>query len=82
MLIKLLLVAALSISISCFAQSGDGKSKSLIDTNQQTQSSTGTNQQNPSSQSDSLKKRNSQATQDANSEKKPSMVELCRNSTC
>lgn len=83
MLIKLFMVVALSLSVSCFAESGGNQSKSLLDTNQQTPSSSDTNQQSQSSKSDALiKKRNAQSTEDSNSEKKPPMVEYCRQHLC
>lgn len=83
MLMKIFLAAALSLSVSCFADSGEGQSKSLIDTNQQTQSSSDTNQQSQSSKSDSLiNKRDAQSTEDSNSEKKPPMIEYCRQHLC
>ena len=83
MLIKIFMVVVLSLSVSCFAESGGNQSKSLIDKNQQTQSSSDTNQQSQPSQSDSLvKKRDSQSTEGSNSEKKPSMIEYCRQHTC
>lgn len=77
------MVVVLSLSVSCFAESGRNQPKSLIDTNQQTQLSSDTNQQSKSSQSDSLiKKGDSQSTKDSNSEKKPSMIDYCRKHTC
>ncbi len=83
MLIKLFMVVALSLSVSCFAESGSSQSKSLIDKNQQTQSSSDTSQQSQSSKSDSLmKKRDAQSTEDPNSKKKPPMVEYCRRHPC
>ena len=70
---KIFLTVILSLSVSCFAESGGSRSKSLIDTNQQSQSS----------QSDSLiKKRDSQSAEGSNSEKKPSMIDYCRKHTC
>lgn len=80
---KIFLTVMLSLSVSCFAESGGSQSKSLIDTNQQTQSSTDPNQQSSqSSQSSLLKKRDSQSPEDSTSEKKPSMVDYCRKHTC
>ncbi len=77
------MVAVLSLSVSCFAESGGNQSKSLIDANQQTQSSSDTSQQSQSSKSDSLiKKRDAQSTEDSNSKKKPPMIEYCRQHLC
>lgn len=82
MLIKLfLVVAVLSLNVSCFAESGN-KSKLLIDPNQQKQSSTDPNQQTQSSQSDSsTKKGDSQGTQKSGPDK-PSMKEYCKKHLC
>lgn len=78
MLIKFFLAAILSLSVSCFADSGADKSKSSTDSKQQTQSS-----QSSSSTSDSsAKKGSSPSTQDSNTDKKPSMVDYCKKHTC
>ncbi|PXW91291.1 hypothetical protein C8R34_101203 [Nitrosomonas sp. Nm84] len=83
MLIKLFMVVALSLSVSCFAESGSNQSKSLIDTNQQTQSSSDTGQSPQSSKSDSLmKKRDAQSTEDPDSKKKPPMIQYCKEHLC
>ncbi len=83
MLIKLFLAAVLSISVSCFAESGGGELKSLIDTSQQIQSSKNASQKTESSSSDSLKKEGeSQSTQGTNPKEKPSMIEYCRENPC
>lgn len=83
MLIKFFLAVVLSLSVSCFADSGGEQSKLLIDKNQQTPSATNTDQQTRSSKPDALiKKRDSQSTEDSNPGKKPSMIEYCRNFTC
>ncbi|AEJ01911.1 hypothetical protein Nit79A3_2123 [Nitrosomonas sp. Is79A3] len=78
MLIKIFLAAALSLSVSCFAEPGGDKSKSSSDSNQQTQSS-----QSGSSTSDpSTTKESSQPTQDSKTDKKPPMVDYCQKNTC
>lgn len=77
------MVVALSLSVSCFAESGSSQSKSLIDKNQQTQSSSDTNQQPQSSKSDALmKKRDAESTEDFKSKKKSPMIEYCQQHLC
>lgn len=73
MLIKIFLVAALTFSISCFAESAGDKSKLSFDSDQQKQTS-------PSDSSTT--KENSQAPQDSKQTKKPAMVEYCKKNTC
>lgn len=83
MLIKILLAAALSLSVSCFAEPGGDKSKSSTDSNQQTQSSQPGSSTSDSSTSDSsATKGSSQSNQDSNTDKKPSMIDYCRKHTC
>ena len=78
MLIKIFLAAALSLSVSCFAEPGGDKSKSPTDSNQQQQAS-----QSGSSTSDpATTKENPQPTQDSNADKKPPMVDFCKKNTC
>lgn len=74
MLIKLFLAVVLSLSVSCFAESGADKSKSSTDSNQQTQTS--------QSGSLSTTKKDTQVIEDPNKDKKPSMVDYCRKHTC
>lgn len=73
MLIKIFLAIAMSLSVSCFAQSGADNSKSSTDSKQQTQTS---------QSSSPTKKENSQTTEDSEKDKKPSMVDYCRKHTC
>lgn len=86
MLAKILLIVALSLSVSCFAESGGNKSRRLLDSNDQRHSSTDTNQQKQQKQQQhsdpSTKKRDSQSTQEHSSDTKPSMVDYCREHTC
>ena len=83
MLAKILLIIALSLSISCFAESGGNKSRRILDSNDQRHSSTDTSQQKQQQHSDpSTKKRDSQSTQERSSDTKPSMVDYCREHTC
>jgi len=73
MLIKIFLAIAMSLSVSCYAESGSDKSKPSTDSNQQA----------PTSQSSSsTTKENSQTTQDSEKGKKPPMVEYCKKHTC
>lgn len=78
MLIKIFLAAALSLSVSCFAEPGGDQSKSSTDSNQQTQ----TSQSGSSTSAPSTTKGSSQPTQDSNTDKKPSMVDYCKEHTC
>lgn len=83
MLIKLFLAIVLSISVSCFAESRGGELKSLIDTSQQTQSSTNASQKTESSSSDSIKKEGeSQSPQGTSPNPPPTMIEYCRENPC
>jgi len=73
MRIKILLTAVLSLSISCFAESGGEKTKSSAESNQQAQSL----------QSDlSIAKEDSQSTPNPKAGKKSSMVDFCKKNTC
>ena len=74
MLIKLFLAVVLSLSVSCFAESGADKSKSSTDSNQQTQTS------QPSASSTT--KKDAQVVEDPDKDKKPPMIEYCRKHTC
>jgi hypothetical protein len=78
MLIKIFLAAALSLSVSCFAEPGGFKSKSSTDSNQQTQ----TSQPGSSTSDPSTTKESSQPAQDSNADKKPSMVDFCKKNPC
>lgn len=83
MLIKLFLAAVLSLSVSCYADSGNSQPKKLLDSSQLKKSSTDSNQNSQSTPSStSAKKTESQSSQDGNQDNKPPMVEYCRNSTC
>ena len=83
MLIKLFLAAVLSLSVSCYAESGSDQSKKLLDFSQLKKSSTDINQSSQSSPSSTTaKKTESQSSQDGSEDKKPSMIEYCRNHTC
>ncbi len=83
MLVKILLIIALSLSVSCFAESEGNKSRRLLDTNHQRHPSTDTSQQQQQQHADpSTNKRDSQSTQERNSDTKPSMVDYCREHTC
>lgn len=77
MLIKIFLAIAMSLSVSCFAESGSNNSKSSTDSNQQTPAS----QLNLSTTKENTKE-NSQATQDPEKDKKPSMADYCKKHTC
>ncbi|MCE7915112.1 MAG: hypothetical protein DYH15_10640 [Nitrosomonas sp. PRO4] len=83
MLEKILLIIALSMSVSCFAESGSNKSRPLLEPNQQTHSSSSPSQQKQQPNSDSsTKNKDSQATQEHNTGPKPSMIDYCRNNPC
>lgn len=80
---KILLIIALSVSVSCFADSGGNKSRPLLEPNQQPHSSPSTSQQKQQPNLDtSTNKKDSQATQEQNTGTKPSMIEYCRNNPC
>lgn len=78
MLIKIFLVAVMSLSISCFAEPGGDQLKSSTDSNQQIQ----TPQSSSPTSDSSTTKGSSQSTQDPNTDKKPSMIDYCRKHTC
>lgn len=85
MLTKVLLIAALSFSISCFADSTKNTSNSSTDSNKLILPI----QSDQSNQSDSsTKKQTSQSTEGTNSKQEPSpkkqspMIEYCRNHPC
>lgn len=73
MLIKIVLAAALSLSVSCFAESGGDKSKLSTDSSPKTQTS------QPES---STTKGSAQPAQDSSADKKPSMVDYCKKHPC
>ncbi len=83
MLIKLFLAAVLSLSVSCFAESGGDQPKQLLDSSQLKNSSSNTSLTPQSSSSNaSAKKAESQSLQDDSQDKKPPMVDYCRKHTC
>ncbi len=83
MLKKLFLIALLSLSVSCFADSNGNKSKSLMDSNQQIPSLSDSKQQKQApQQGSSEQKEDHQSSQGSNPPKKPSMIEYCREHTC
>ena len=73
MLKKIILAAALSLSVSCFAQTGGDKAKPATDSSPKTQTA------QPDS---SATKENSQPAQDSGADKKPDMVDYCKKHTC
>ncbi len=83
MLIKLFLAAVLSLSVSCYAESGKDQPKKLLDSSQLKNSSTDSSQSSQSaSSSASAKKAESQSSQDVGEDKKPSMIQYCQEHTC
>lgn len=73
MLLKILLAAIISISVSCFAETGDDKTKSST-----SEKSTVTT----SSPDAPTPKENSGSSPAVSSDKKPSMVDYCKKHTC
>ncbi len=83
MLIKLFLAAVLSLSVSCYAESGSDQPKKLLDSSQIKKSSTDTGSSTQSAPpSASAKKAESQSSQDTNQDEKPSMIKYCQEHTC
>lgn len=73
MLLRILIAAILSISVSCFAETDDDKTKPSTDKKSSvTTSSSGT----------STTKKNSQSSAVLESDKKPSMVDYCKKHMC
>lgn len=73
MLLKILIAAILSISVSCFAETGDDKTKSS--TNKKSTVTT-------SSSGTLTTKENSESSSALGSDKKPSMVDYCKKHMC
>ncbi len=84
MFIKIFLALSLGLSVSCFAESDNSKSRLLIEPDQQKRSSIAANQQKKSIQLNSSTEHTSspQSTQDTNQNNPPSMIEYCRKHTC
>ncbi|SFU49147.1 hypothetical protein SAMN05216339_10336 [Nitrosomonas eutropha] len=80
MCIKLFLIAMLSLSISCFAESGGGQPQSLSVTNQAEPVSTENRQ--PAQIKAKNKKTESQPLQEIGLDKKSLMIDYCRKHTC
>jgi len=74
MLIKIVLVAVLSLGVSCFAESGADKSKPPADSNSPAQAS--------SVASPATKENTKSSTQNSSTHKKPSMVDFCKKHPC
>ena len=74
MLIKIVLVAVLSFSVSCFAESGADKSKPPADSKSPAQASSVAG---PATQENAKS-----STQNSSTHKKPSMVDFCKKHPC
>ena len=74
MLIKIVLVAVLSFSVSCFAESGADKSKPPADSKSPAQAS--------SVAGPATKENAKSSTQNSSTHKKPSMVDFCKKNPC
>ena len=74
MLIKIVLVAVLSFSVSCFAESGADKSKPPADAKSPAQASSVAG---PATQENAKS-----STQNSSTHKKPSMVDFCKKNPC
>ncbi|MXS85978.1 hypothetical protein ABO04_08665 [Nitrosomonas sp. HPC101] len=81
MRIKLVLVAVLSLSISCFAESGEDQSKPLPAADQVGNISTG-NEQPVQIKVEKKKSKSQPSQEEINVDKQSLMIDYCRKHTC